>query len=274
MDTLFFWASKLVWALISPDSLLLILWLGGFAALLVGATRYAKVLLGLASAFALIVALLPMGDWLLSPLESRFPPIERLPENVDGIIVLGGSLNTLTSESWQQFQTNDAAERLWAFTSLARQFPDAQLLFSGGSGVLTGQGSKEADYLPALFKEAGLSERALTLEAQSRNTYENVVLSKALVAPQPGQRWILITSAAHMPRAVGIFCAQQWPVLPYPVDYRSDPQRLGRVEFRFAEHLQDLRDASHEWVGLLAYFITGKTARLLPSQSSECALSS
>lgn len=274
MDTFFFWASKVVWALISPDSLLLILWLGGLALLLLGAQRSAKVLLSCAGVFALVVALLPVGEWLLTPLEIRFTPLEHLPEDIDGIIVLGGFLESLPSQSWQQTQSNNAAERLWAFTTLARQYPNARLLFSGGSGALTGQALKEADYIPALMRESGLSTRELSLEDQSRNTYENVLLSKALVKPQPQQRWILITSAAHMPRSVGIFCAQQWPVLPYPVDYRSDRDRPWSVELRFADHLQDLADASREWVGLLAYYLTGKTASLLPGQSSECVLSS
>ena len=273
MDSFFFWASKAGWALISPDSLLLLLWLSGLVLLLVGAQRSAKVLLSCAGAFALVVALLPVGEWLLTPLESRFTPLEQLPEDIDGIIVLGGFLESSPSQSWQQTQSNNGAERLWAFTTLARQYPNAQLLFSGGSGTLTGQALKEADYIPALMRESGLGSRELSLEDQSRNTYENVLLSKALVKPQPQQRWILITSAAHMPRSVGIFCAQQWPVLPYPVDYRSDRDRLWSVELLFAEHLQVLRDASREWVGLLAYYFTGKTASLLPGQSSECVLS-
>ena len=207
MDTVFFWASKLVWALISPDSLLLLLWLGGFVLLLCGAAHHAKILLGCATGLAVTVAFLPIGEWVLTPLESRFPPLTELPKQVDGIIVLGGFLDPLPSQAWQQTQSNQGAERLWAFTALARQYPDAELVFTGGSGVLTDQTLKEADRLPALFQEAGLGSRALTLEAQSRNTYANVLFSKALVVPQPQQRWLLITSAAHMPRAVGIFCA-------------------------------------------------------------------
>lgn len=170
MDTLFFWSSKLVWALISPDSVLLLLWLGGFVMLLVGAMRCARLLLGCACGFALAVALLPLGDWLVTPLESRFPPLVRLPQEVDGIIVLGGFIESLRSQSWQQVQSNQAAERLWAFTTLARRYPDAQLVFSGGSGALTEQGLKETDRIPALLHEAGLGARAVMLETQSRNT--------------------------------------------------------------------------------------------------------
>lgn len=273
MDTLFFWASKLVWAVLSPDSLLLLMWLGGFALLLLGAVRCAKVLLGCATGIALAVAFLPLGDWLVAPLEERFAPLAQLPEEVDGIIVLGGFVDTFRSQAWQQTQSNQAAERLWAFTTLARRYPHAQLVFSGGNATLTGQRLKEAGYLRALLGEAGLGDRALTLEDQSRNTYENVLFSKALAMPKAGERWLLISSAAHMSRSLGIFCAQNWPVLPYPVDYRSDRERLWRVELRFAEHLYDLNSASREWLGLLAYYLTGKTSSFLADQSSECVLS-
>lgn len=273
MDTLFFWASKLIWALISPDSLLLLLWSAGTCLLLLGAKGLAKKILCVASIFAIAVALLPLGESLYLPLERRFPPVANLPERVDGIIVLGGFLDNPRSDSWQQIQSNSAAERLWAFTQLARLYPEAQLLFTGGSGSLTGQGIKEADFLPELMDQAGLGSRDLLIESESRNTIENAIYSKRLAAPQPGAHWLLVTSAFHMPRAVGIFCAQQWSVQPYPVDYRADPDRLWRVELRFADHLQDLSNATREWVGLLAYYITGKTSSLLPDQSSDCVVS-
>ena len=137
-----------------------------------------------------------------------------------------------------------------------------------------GKRRAEADFLPSLAQQAGLATRPLLLEAESRNTYENVVNSKALVDPQHQQRWLMITSAAHMPRAVGIFCAQQWAVLPYPVDYRSDREQLWRVELNFAQHLQELREASREWIGLLAYYVSGKTESFLVDQSSACVRSS
>jgi uncharacterized SAM-binding protein YcdF (DUF218 family) len=274
MDTLFFWASKLVWALISPDSLLVILLASGTVLLFLPSHPFlyklGRRILALTCALALLVAFLPVGEWLLYPLERRFTANPELPARVDGIIVLGGALNATRSSAWGQAETDDAAERLNAFVSLARRFPDARLVFTGGSGGLSTQDFKEADYLPTLFQEAGLGERTLEIENQSRNTWENAVFSKNLVKPQAGENWVLITSAFHMPRSTGIFCQQQWPVVPWPVDHHSDRQRLWRVELQFAGHLLELRTASKEWVGLLAYYLTGKTDRLLPAETTHC----
>ena len=274
MDTLFFWASKLVWALISPDSLLVILLVTGTLLLSLPAYPFLQKLgrrtLVLTSVLTLLVAFLPVGEWLMYPLERRFTTNPELPARVDGIIVLGGALNAARSSAWGQAETDDAAERLSAFVSLARRYPDARLVFTGGSGGLTTQDFKEADYLPTLLQEAGMGARALEIENQSRNTWENAVFSKNLVQPRAGENWVLITSAFHMPRSTGIFCQQQWPVVPWPVDHHSDRARLWRVELQFAGHLQELRTASKEWVGLLAYYLTGKTDRLLPTEASHC----
>lgn len=263
MDTLFFWASKLIWALISPDSLLLILLLAAYALILFGLRRAGRLLLGLCVLMTLIIACFPVGEWLYAPLESRFAPRE-LPAQVDGILVLGGYVEPSRSAAWQQVQMNNAAERWEMFTSLARHYPQAKLLVTGGSGTLLGQHMKETDSIPALMQQAGLGTRDVLLETESRNTWENARMSKALLAPRPQEQWLLVTSAAHMPRSIGVFCALQWQVTPVPVDFRSTRGALWRLELRFAEHLLDLREASHEWVGLLAYYLTGKTSQLLP----------
>ncbi|MES3006952.1 MAG: YdcF family protein [Pseudomonadota bacterium] len=275
MDTLFFWASKLVWALISPDSLLVILLVS--SAVLLHLKQHSLLhtlgrrILTLTCVLTVVVTFLPVGEWLIYPLERRFTANPELPARIDGIIVLGGALNAARSSAWGQTETDDAAERINAFVTLARRYPEARLVFSGGSGGLSTQNFKEADYLPALLQESGLGERALLVENQSRNTWENAVLSKALVQPQAQEHWVLITSAFHMPRSTGIFCQQQWPVLPWPVDHRTDRERLWRVELQFAEHLRELRNASREWVGLLAYYFSGKTDRLVPAESTHCA---
>jgi len=270
MDSVFFWASKIFWAIISPDSLLLILLLGSYFLLLLGRRRVGRTVLGICCLCALLIAVLPIGDWLTLPLERRFEAAPTLPEAVDGIIVLGGFIDTQGSDTWEQIQTNEAAERLLAFQALARQYPEAQLVFTGGIGSLDRSTSSEADSVRPVMSSLGLADRNIVLESQSRNTWENVIYSQEMLKPLAGERWVLITSAAHMPRAVGIFCQQGWPISPYPVDFRSDHQRLMRLEMRFAEHLLTLRQASREWIGLAAYYLTGKTAQLLPSGASEC----
>ncbi len=270
MDSIFFWASKILWALVSPDSLFVILLLSAYFLLLFGWRRSGRTLLGLCCLGALVIAVLPIADWISLPLENRFEASPKLPDTLDGIIVLGGFIDTHASDTWEQIQTNEAAERLLAFQALARQYPEAKLAFTGGIGSLDRSSSNEADNIPPLMTSLGLADRAVHLESQSRNTYENVIYSKEMLAPRPTEQWLLITSAAHMPRAVGIFCEQRWPVLPYPVDFRSDRERMLRLELRFAEHLLTLRQASREWLGLVAYYLTGKTAQFLPDGDSEC----
>ncbi|MDP2142368.1 MAG: YdcF family protein [Gammaproteobacteria bacterium] len=270
MDTLFFLSSKILWALVSPDSLLLILLVASWLLLALGLSRWGRHLLTITCAAALLVAFLPLGEWLFYPLERRFTTNPELPSRIDGIIVLGGAVSPQRSSAWQQIQYDDAAERMSAFAALARRYPDAELVFTGGNGSLTGQAFKEADSVPGFMQDMGLGDRELVIEAESRNTWENVVLSKALVLPDTQERWLLITSAFHMPRATGIFCEQNWPVIPWPVDHRSNPDNLLRVELQFAAHLRELSMATREWLGLLAYYFTGRSTRLLPGEATHC----
>ena len=266
MDTLFFWVSKLVWLLISPDSLLLLLVVGGWLCLAFKWQKLGRRLVSLAALVLLLIGFLPLGEWLVSPLENRFPTNPALPDRVDGIIVLGGTTDPLLSSLWEQPELGDAAERLTGFLDLANRFPTARLLYTGGSGSLLNQEYKEADTVDQLLYQLGYVNHRVEFERESRNTFENAVNSKALVNPQPGENWILITSAFHMPRSVGIFCAQDWPVIPYPVDHISRRGQRWRVELDVLEHLSSLNTALHEWIGLLAYRATGKTRHFLPAR--------
>ncbi|UCD67404.1 MAG: YdcF family protein [Betaproteobacteria bacterium] len=268
MDTLFFWLSKVAWTIISPDSLLLILILLSTALLFVGKTRSAKKLLAAISAILLVIASLPLHNLLLYPLETRFETNPELPESLTGIIVLSGGEKAYLSSLWEQVELGPAAERNLAFLALAKQYPKAKLVFTGGSGTLTKQAYKGADVAKTLFQQQGLDLDRVVFESQSRNTYENALFTKRLIQPGRNENWLLITTAWHMPRSVGIFCKQQWPVIPYPVDHTTAPGDLLSLRLALAEHLRDLKTAMQEWTGLLAYYLTGKTTSLLPSECS------
>ncbi len=150
--------------------------------------------------------------------------------------------------------------------ALGRQYPEAKLVFTGGTGSLTGQEYKAAGVAKVLFEQQGLDLSRITFERESRNTYENALLTKKLVQPDKGETWLLITTAWHMPRSVGIFCKQQWPVIPYPVDHATDPDDLFSIRFSLAGNLRNLNIATREWIGLFAYYLTGKTAKLFPTR--------
>lgn len=268
MDTGFFYASKLIWAVLAPDSLLLFMGVGAWLAAAAGWHRLARRLASVIALAALLIGFLPVGEWLLAPLENRFPSNVALPADAAGIIVLGGAISPTLSATWNQPELNEAADRLVGFAYVSSLYPNAQLVFAGGSGSITEQDYSEADGARILFDQLGLLEKAVLFESQSRNTIENVKNSKRLVQPKAGDGWILITSAYHMPRSVGVFCENAWPVTPYPVDHQTHRGNLLRIQFDFAGNLSLLSVAVREWLGLLAYRVLGKTETLLPIDGS------
>ena len=264
LNTLFFYTSKIVWALLSPATFIYFLLMLGIALLYFKKIDTAKVFLTTAGVLLSLVSILPVGLWLASPLESRFPANPDLPDNIDGIILLGGAIDPLRSYIWNQPEFGAAADRYTAFIELAKNYPEAELIFTGGAGTLLDQEYKEADVALYFLESMGIERSRLEMERDSRNTFENALNSKALMQPAIGENWILVTSAAHMPRSIGVFCQQDWPVLPYPVDHETTPGRPWRVKFDLAGNLNTLNQHAREWAGLLAYFISGRTSAFLP----------
>ena len=211
----------------------------------------------------LLITLFPVAAWLAAPLENRFPRPQTLPGHVDGIIVLGGAIDPIETERRAIPSLNSAAERMTEFLRLARQYPGARLVFSGGSGRLSLNLASftEADAARLFFAQQGVDARRISFENKSRNTYENVIFTKALVHPLPGQTWLLISSAQDMPRSVGIFRKAGWPVVAVPVAYKADTPN----SFDLGGNLSQLDHAAHEWLGLLVYYLTGKTDALFPA---------
>ena len=271
MDTVFFLASKVIWALISPDSLIVILGVSAWIAAILKWQRILRSVLASCALLLLLIGFFPVGEWLIAPLENRFTTNAALPSEVDGIIVLGGAILPRLSNTWQQPEVNGSADRLINFLYLARLYPNAQLVFTGGSGAVSEQEFKEAEMAQILFDQLGLAQRAIIFESESHNTSENARHSKALVTPESDENWLLVTSAFHMPRSIGVFCQEQWIVHPYPVDHYSQNGNLLRLNFSFSTNLSVLRRAVKEWIGLVAYRISGKTDRLLPGRANNCA---
>ncbi len=252
-----FAVSKLVGALVRLESWLVLLALAAAWAALCGRRRLAAGLAVLLAALIAAFAALPLGDLLLRPLEGRFAARPALA-HVDGIVVLGGPEDDRAGAAHGDWAFNGSAERLMAAVLLARRWPDARLIYTG----VPGPGAGGRDMVAAFFAEAGLGER-LERERAARNTAENVAFAKAMARPEPGQVWVVVTSAWHMPRAVGIFCRQGWPVVPWPVDWRSGRFADG-IGWKLARHLTDWNDGIKEWVGLVSYRLLGRTDRLLP----------
>jgi uncharacterized SAM-binding protein YcdF (DUF218 family) len=257
---------KAVWLLDQPGNLLVLAIAFGALLLFTRWRGLGRFLVVLAALLALAIALLPVGDWLLRPLEERFPPLSDLPPKVDGIIMLGGAVNTEITESRHQPTVNDHAERFIAFVDLARRYPTAKLVFSGGGPELENGNFREADAARLVLQWMGMDTSRVIFERESRNTYENVIDSKALTHPMAGEAWLLITSAYHMPRAVGLFRAQGWTVIADPVDYQTAARKASPdFSMDFQENLNKTSLALKEWIGLTANRWLGRSQSLLPS---------
>jgi uncharacterized SAM-binding protein YcdF (DUF218 family) len=213
----------------------------------------------------LLFGMLPIGDVLVYPLENRFPSWDPAHGTPDGIVVLGGAIDPDMSAVHGETALNEAAERVTAIADLARRYPRARIVYSGGSGNLFSQDKSEADYVFGLFKSFGIPRDRFLLERKSRNTWENALFSKELVQPKPKERWLLVTSAFHMPRAIGAFRKAGFPVEAYPVDWRAaDLRHILTSVNAFAAGLGATDLAMHEWTGLLAYWVMGRCSQLFP----------
>jgi uncharacterized SAM-binding protein YcdF (DUF218 family) len=232
------------------------------------ATRWASLGRKILIASAVLLAICgfsPLGNWLMYPLEQRFPPEDATRGAPDGIVVLGGSIDPELSAAHGVAVVSAGADRVIAAAALARRYPNARVIYTGGSANLISGDAREADYAGAIFESLGVAKTRLFMERRSRNTLENAEFSKALVAPKAGERWLLVTSAFHMPRSVGVFRKAGFVVEPYPVDWRAG----GRGDlFAFSNIAVDglgrTDIAVREWIGLVAYRLSGKTSEFFP----------
>jgi uncharacterized SAM-binding protein YcdF (DUF218 family) len=262
---LFFVISKTLGIMLLPTNFMIGLGLIGVMLLATRWRRLGRRLMIVSLALLAICAWSPLGKLLLYPLETRFPAWDASKGAPDGIIVLGGPIDADLSVAHGTAVLSAAGDRIVATAALAHRYPRTRVLYTGGSANLLSNDAKEADFAADLFENLGIARSRLVMERSSRNTLENAEFSKALVNPKPGERWLMVTSAFHMPRAVGLFRRAGFAVEAYPVDWK-----LGRGAELFTffnlagDGLSRTDTAVREWMGLFAYWAAGKTDGWLP----------
>lgn len=262
---MFFILSKTAGFFLLPSNLLIVLALLGVVLMATRRRRAGSRLTVISVLLLAIAGFTPIGLLLENALENRFPRWDPARGAPDGIVILGGALDAATTRLRGDVALNGGAERVTAIAALARAYPNARIVYSGGDASLSGEAGKEADYIYPLLDSFGVPRERVLLERRSRNTAENATFSKELVKPKAGERWLLVTSAFHMPRAVGSFRRVDFQVEAYPVDWHT-PRRVGlRPGADFADGLSHLNLAVHEWTGLFVYWLTGRTSALLPA---------
>jgi uncharacterized SAM-binding protein YcdF (DUF218 family) len=263
---MFFVLAKILGFFALPSNILISL---GLIGIVLMATRFARAGRRLAVTALILLAiagLSPFGNAIILPLEERFPPWDAARGAPTGIISLGGAFDTVVSPARGEVALNEAAERLTVMAELVRRYPEAHIVFSGGSGRLIYDGATEAELAVRLFESFGIAKSRIILENKSRDTDENARFTKELLLPKPGERWLIVTSAHHMPRAIGAFRAAGFPVEAYPVDFRTrGVVDLLRPFSSVGDGLRRTDTAAREWIGLLVYWMTGRSSALFPA---------
>ncbi|KQU89943.1 hypothetical protein ASD99_16180 [Mesorhizobium sp. Root695] len=261
---MFFYLSKIFWFFIQPLNLAIFLLLAGLLSALIGRRRLAVTGSALAFLILALSAWTSLGATMLNPLEERFPK-PPLPQKVDGIVVLGGGFEGAINLVRGGYELNSGGDRMVETAILARRFSTAKVVVSGGTGELFLEGEGDAATAPRLLTALGITTDRLILENKSRNTYENAVFTKELVTPKPGETWLLVTSAFHMPRAKALFDKAGFATVPWPVDYRtSGREGIGLFRDNPADSLQATTTAIREWIGLIAYWLSGRIDQPFP----------
>ena len=261
---MFFIFAKVVGFLIIPSNVIAVLALIGAVLWVIGYARFATRLMVLSAVLLALCGFSPLGAVLLLPLEERFaaPKLEAAP---DGAVILAGMFNLRSSQRRGVAELNDAADRITVIAGLARRYPYMRVVFSGGSGELFQGSLKETDLAAKMFADFGIASDRIILEAQSRDTAESAAYSKAAANPKPGERWLLITSASHMPRSIGAFRQVGFQVQPYPVDWKTGGGDLARMPPSVRAGLLLIDTAAHEWIGLVTYWLAGRTSEFFPA---------
>ena len=258
--------TKIAWIVLQPSSLIAIAAMFGLWRLRQGRHQAARRWLAGATAALLIGGLSPASDLLIAPLEDRFPRPDLTGARIDGLIVLGGSEDTQVASVRHVIAVNEAAERYIEAVVLTRRFPGARVVFTGGGEVMNGASEPEAATAARIFAQLGVAGERMTLESRSRTTWENAAFVAPLVKQNPGERWLLVTSAWQMPRAMGVFRKVGIDVEAYPVDYRTTGEfKPWRLHGSLTDGLRRFDYVVREYPALLIYWLTGRSSALFPA---------
>lgn len=263
---MFFTLSKVLGFITLPSNAIVLLCAAGVCLRFWRRRRAGLRLITVGVVLLLVAGFSPLGNILLLPLSDRFPAWQDDGHAPTGIIVLGGAIESGVSAARGMLEMDASAERVIAMLELARRFPDARVVYTSGSGNLIESPVPEAPFAGKLLETFGIARDRIVLESRSRTTDENAAFLRNMISPKPGERWLLVTSAFHMPRSIGVFRKAGFDVEAYPVDWRTRGWIDALQPFgRLSGGLSRCDVAVHEWLGLVAYWLTGRSDALFPA---------
>ena len=259
-----FLLSKIVWVILSHLNLLIIFLIFGYLFKILRKRLVSRAFYLISLLFFIIVGILPTGTFFLSELESKYPALNILPKDINGIIILGGPTNPNLTHIHNQVAFNEAGERLTEAIRLIKIYNSSTVIFSGGSGSLNPDVLPHTFVAKKFFLEMGVDINKIIFESKSNNTYENILFSKNIVNPKKNEKWLLVTSSFHMTRAMNVAEKLKWEFIPYPVDFRTGNEKIKFIPTfdKILPNFNRFNLAAHEIVGLISYYFLGRTSKI------------
>ena len=257
-----FYLSKILWLILNPFNIFIFTTLLTIVLFSFNFRKISIIIFLINFTFLSFISFLPIGSYLIYYIEKEYHSFIESPENVDGIIILGGATIPSLFKEYDQISLNGSAERLVESIKIINKFENAKIIFSGGSGALHSPNYGHSDVAKVFFKNVGMDIKRIQFENNSRNTYENIILSKEIAKPNNSENWLLITSAFHMKRALLIAEKNNWKLIPYPVDFKNFKDFKLVPNLNLLSNLNTFQHGSHEWIGLVSYYLMGRTNKV------------
>ena len=257
-----FYLSKILWLIVNPFNIFIFITLFTMFLYFINIRRLSLIIYLINFIFIALISFLPIGSYLTYIIEKEFHTNTKFPDQVDGILILGGATNPLLFKEFDQISLNGSAERLVESVMIIRKFEKAKVIFSGGSGIVNRSDLGHSQVAKLFYKKMGVDINKIFFEDKSRNTHENIIYSKKIAKPKKNENWLLITSAFHMKRALLIAEKNNWKLIPYAVDFKNIKNFKLTPNFNLLENLNSFHLGIHEWLGLVSYYLMGRTDKV------------
>ena len=257
-----FYLSKILWLILSPFNIFIFITLFAILLYFFKLRRLSLIIFLVNFLFIALISFVPIGSYLIFKIEKEYHSYIKTPDQVDGILILGGATIPLLYNEYDQISLNDSSERLAESVFIIKKFREAKVIFSGGSRIINRPDLDHAQVAKSFYKKVGLETNKIIFENNSRNTYENIKYSKKIANPKINEDWLLITSASHMKRALLIADKIDWKLIPYAVDFKNIKNFKLTPNFNLLENLNSFHLGIHEWLGLVSYYLMGRTDKV------------
>lgn len=256
-----FYLSKTLWLILNPFNIFILLTLFSILLFLFSIKRLSIIIFLINFSILLTISIFPIGNYLVYIIEKEFHLHTKVPDHIDGILILGGSTNAEMFQEYGQISLNGSAERLVESVDIIKKFKGSKIIFTGGSGILNRPDLGHVQVAKLFYKKMGINLKRIMFENNSKNTFENIIFSKKMAEPNKNEIWLLITSASHMKRALLIGEKNNWYFTPYAVDFLNEKNFKFRPNFKLLSNLNSFQKGLHEWLGLISYYLLGRTSR-------------